>query len=59
MVRFGHPFAKVTRASSKPSIAAKILDAAKVTAAEVLRDGSAKIAADLIAAAQRQETTAP
>jgi hypothetical protein len=52
------PFAKV-RDVIKASIATSIFDKAKIKAAEMLRDGGAKIARELIAAAQQQELSPP
>jgi hypothetical protein len=48
------PFTTVEQAI-KPSVATAILDKAKVRAAEMLRDGGAKMARELVAAAQIQD----
>jgi hypothetical protein len=48
------PFAKV-RDVIKPSVATTIFEKAKISAAESLRDGSGRLAKELLAAAQKQE----
>ena len=51
------PFARI-RDVIKPAVVSKIFDQAKIKAAEELRDGSAKLAKNLIAIAQQQELPA-
>jgi hypothetical protein len=52
------PFAKV-RDTIKPTTASAIFESAKIKAAQMLRDGGATLAQNLIAAAQAQELPSP